>query len=109
MLTLINSAKAGPAGSFSQGHAVLDERCLPDWPPSPGSVWLIIATTGNTLFSKGRYLPAAERYTEAITLVPADPAFAVLYVNRAMCYKKAGSRWQAVVQDAAKALSFNGG
>lgn len=64
---------------------------------------------GNTLFSKGRFLPAAERYTEAITLVPRDPAFAALYVNRAMCYKKVGDRWQAVVDDAAVALSLDGG
>lgn len=62
--------------------------------------------TGNVLFSKGRYLPAAERYTEAITLIPKDPGFVTLYVNRAMCYKKV-ERWQAVVDDAATALSLD--
>lgn len=31
---------------------------------------------GNALFAKGRFMPAAERYTEAITLVGKDPAFA---------------------------------
>jgi STIP1 family protein 1 len=61
---------------------------------------------GNALFSKGRYLPAAERYTEAITLVSKDPAFAALYVNRAMCYKKV-ERWEAVVEDAGTALSLD--
>lgn len=36
-----------------------------------------------------------------------DPAFAVLYVNRAMCFKKVGDRSQAVVEDAATALSLD--
>lgn len=68
---------------------------------------MLVHVAGNSLFVKGRYLPAVERYTEAITLVPKDPAFAVLYVNRAMCYKKV-ERWDAVVEDAATALSLEG-
>jgi STIP1 family protein 1 len=66
----------------------------------------VVCLSGNALFSKGRYLPAAERYTEAITLIPKDPGFVTLYVNRAMCYKKV-ERWQAVVEDAATALSLD--
>eukprot|EP00879_Flechtneria_rotunda_P003088 GHRR01003309.1.p1 GENE.GHRR01003309.1~~GHRR01003309.1.p1 ORF type:complete len:326 (+),score=122.01 GHRR01003309.1:282-1259(+) len=59
---------------------------------------------GNWLFSKGKYGPAAERYTEGITQ---DPSYTVLYVNRAMCWKKLGNRWQQVAKDAQTALSLN--
>lgn len=35
-----------------------------------------------------------------------DPAFAALYVNRAMCYKKV-ERWESVIQDAGTALALD--
>ncbi|KAF6259432.1 hypothetical protein COO60DRAFT_1513300 [Scenedesmus sp. NREL 46B-D3] len=58
---------------------------------------------GNSLFSKGKYGAAADLYTEGITL---DPSYAVLYVNRALCYKKS-SRWEQVAKDAHTALGLS--
>lgn len=71
----------------------------------------LLRRQGNALFSKGRFLAAADLYTEAITLVPGERAYASLYINRAMCYKKAGGpRWaHQVVQDAGSALALDGG
>eukprot|EP00775_Hariotina_reticulata_P008220 gene8220-8412_t len=63
-----------------------------------------LKSEGNVLFSKGKYGPAAERYTEAITL---DPTFVTLYVNRGMCYKKMKGRWDQVAHDAQTALSLS--
>ncbi|WIA10610.1 hypothetical protein OEZ85_010792 [Tetradesmus obliquus] len=58
---------------------------------------------GNSLFSKGKYGAAADLYTEGITL---DPSYAVLYVNRALCYKKS-NRWEQVAKDAQTALGLS--
>jgi tetratricopeptide (TPR) repeat protein len=47
-------------------------------------------------FQKGKYVAAAEAYTEAITL---EPDNASLYCNRALCNQKV-NKWQNVVGDA---------
>jgi hypothetical protein len=59
---------------------------------------------GNKLFGRGKFSAAADRYTEAITL---DPANAALFVNRALCSKKAGGAWSRVEADAARALELD--
>ncbi|KXZ46538.1 hypothetical protein GPECTOR_42g745 [Gonium pectorale] len=60
---------------------------------------------GNTLFSKGKYAAAIERYTEAITLCP---EWAVLYVNRGMAARKRAD-WDRVEADAGAALALGPG
>eukprot|EP00195_Chlamydomonas_chlamydogama_P008657 CAMPEP_0202892178 /NCGR_PEP_ID=MMETSP1392-20130828/1972_1 /ASSEMBLY_ACC=CAM_ASM_000868 /TAXON_ID=225041 /ORGANISM="Chlamydomonas chlamydogama, Strain SAG 11-48b" /LENGTH=261 /DNA_ID=CAMNT_0049576065 /DNA_START=372 /DNA_END=1154 /DNA_ORIENTATION=+ len=62
-----------------------------------------LKTEGNTLFSKGKWSAAIERYTEAITLAPSIP---VLFVNRAMAHKKRED-WQRVMEDATVALQLD--
>ncbi|KAI8474037.1 MAG: hypothetical protein J3K34DRAFT_518535 [Monoraphidium minutum] len=61
---------------------------------------------GNALFQRAKFSAAAERYTEAITLDPSNPA---LFVNRALCLKKQGApgAWQRVAADAASALALD--
>eukprot|EP01025_Chloroclados_australasicus_P054059 TRINITY_DN6404_c0_g1_i3.p1 TRINITY_DN6404_c0_g1~~TRINITY_DN6404_c0_g1_i3.p1 ORF type:complete len:491 (-),score=68.05 TRINITY_DN6404_c0_g1_i3:623-2095(-) len=56
---------------------------------------------GNKLFSMGKYQPAVDKYTEAITIVP---SWTVPLVNRALCYKKL-QKWDKVEEDAITALS----
>jgi STIP1 family protein 1 len=68
----------------------------------PGSVADTIKAEGNTLFAKGKYKAAIDKYTEAITVAP---GVAVLYVNRALCHKKL-SAWEGVVKDARAALQL---
>ncbi|GAX82690.1 hypothetical protein CEUSTIGMA_g10116.t1 [Chlamydomonas eustigma] len=61
---------------------------------------------GNALFSKSKYGAAVEKYTEAITM--AGHRMPVLFVNRAMAYKKRED-WEHVMEDASTALSFDKG
>jgi STIP1 family protein 1 len=67
-----------------------------------GSVADSIKAEGNTLFAKGKYKAAIDKYTEAIAVCP---GIAVLYVNRALCHKKL-SAWEAVIKDARAALQL---
>ena len=63
---------------------------------SIGEVQMSIRDQAKLYFQKGKYVAAAEAYTEAITL---EPDNASLYCNRALCNQKL-NKWQNVVGDA---------
>eukprot|EP00210_Caulerpa_lentillifera_P000743 g719.t1 len=73
--------------------------------PSPSDIANAeaIKNEGNILFSKGKYLAAAEKYTEAITI---HPRWTIAIVNRANCYKRL-ARWIDVERDCRKALELD--
>jgi STIP1 homology and U-box containing protein 1 len=64
-----------------------------------------IKMDGNVLFKKGKFAAAIDLYTEAVVLAP---DMHVLFVNRALCYKKLG-KWERCEQDARTALSLHSG
>jgi len=58
---------------------------------------------GNVLFRKGKFIAAAEKYTEAIAM---RPRWTVALVNRANCYKKL-ERWSDVERDCRGAIEVD--
>eukprot|EP00892_Ulva_mutabilis_P011858 jgi/Ulvmu1/9044/UM005_0137.1 len=62
-----------------------------------------IKTQGNQLFRRGKYAAAIDMYTEAVLH---DPEMHVLYVNRALCYRKL-SKWQQCESDARTAIELH--
>lgn len=61
-----------------------------------------IKTQGNQLFKRGKYRAAIDMYTDAVLH---DPELHVLYVNRALCYRKL-SNWQQCEADARTAIEL---
>lgn len=61
-----------------------------------------IKAQGNQLFKRGKYAAAIDMYTEAVLH---DPELHVLYVNRALCYRKL-SKWEQCEADARTAIEM---
>eukprot|EP00210_Caulerpa_lentillifera_P002143 g2057.t1 len=83
------------------------ENFFPPGQPSPSPKDIAnaeaIKNEGNRLFAKGKYLAAAEKYTEAIAL---HPKWIVTLVNRANCYRRL-NRWTEVQRDCHTALKID--